>query len=141
MELDADGRCRHEQCTTGTIHFQRIKRRLQETEDIQLLKADCGDLDASNCVLDLQLEGRLGEEPMRGLRTWLKSLGDTFLHATIELEVTELLSPETIAKQFPEGTLQHSVLSWLLPLRRSAWLVHDGTNSVVRSAHDKAAPQ
>ncbi len=114
MELDVDGRCRHEQCITGGIRFMRIKRRLLETGDIECLQADCAALNPTNCVLDLQLEGRLGEEPMRGLRTWLKSLGDTFLHATIELEVTELLSPETVAKQFPEGTLQHSVLSWLL---------------------------
>lgn len=114
IELEADGTCRHELCTTGAIRFVRMKRCMLHADDITSLQQECDGLDAPNTVLDLQLVGTLPEEDLRTLTRWLNKLPARFLHATDERDITALLSPETIAKQFVENTLQHALLTELL---------------------------
>jgi len=115
IEMEADGTSRYELLTTGAIRFVRMKGRLEHEDDIITLQQDCAALDAANTVLDLQLTGKLGEGPMETLGAWLNTLNKAFLHASFDRGgITEMLSPECIGKQFPEGTLQHRVLTWLL---------------------------
>ena len=114
LELGADGSCQHEQMTTGAVRFVRLKPELKSALDIDSLCSECNSLDAPNTVLDLQLSGRLNKEEMLGLNQRLESMASKFLVVNRELNITQVLEDEEIAKRFPEGTLPHALLSDLL---------------------------
>lgn len=114
IELEPDASCRFEQLTTGAIAFNRITKELRGADDITALQRQCAPLDASNTVLDLQLSGRLKTEEFNQLRETLNDLRERFLHFSHDLDIAEMLTPEAIAAQYPEGTLPHAWLTALL---------------------------
>lgn len=114
IELDADGTCRHEQLTTGSIRFVRMNPDLQHANDICDLRSKCESLDAPNTILDLQLTGRLREEEIAELNTMLSGVSPSFLNFSQERNIASVLDASAIAKRFPEGTLPSALLQALL---------------------------
>jgi hypothetical protein len=114
IEMDADGTTRHEQLTTGAIHFVRLQRDLHHSNDILDLRAICEALDTPNTILDLQLSGRLREEEIAELNAMLGTISPTFLHFTQDRDIASVLDAAAIAKRFPEGALPNALLQTLL---------------------------
>lgn len=114
IELEADGRCRHEQLTTGQVRFVRLSRELQHANDIEALKAVCDRLDAANTVLDLKLTGRLKAPEIAALNAWAEEAAARFLHLEREHDLEQVLDASEIERRFPEGALPHAWLTDLL---------------------------
>lgn len=114
IELEPDGTCRHEQLTTGGVRFVRVRRELEDTDQVEALRSECASFDAANTVLDLQLSGRLRENEMTELIQWIDAIAPTFLHLTHDLDIAPVLDAAGIAKKFPEGTLPSELLLGLL---------------------------
>ena len=114
IELEADGISKFEQLTTGALRFVRRSRTLEHADDIAALQRECEAIDAPNTVLDLQLGGRLREDDLTSLNSWVDGLASTFLHVRREQDIDHLLDSATIAGRFPDGTLPHALLTELL---------------------------
>ena len=112
--MEADGSTKHKQLTTGAVRFVRLTRELQHANDIDALKQDCQKLDAPNTVLDLKLTGSLKEADLATLNTWVEGLRTTFLHVARDQDLEHVLEAADIASRYPEGTLQHTLLTSLL---------------------------
>lgn len=114
IELEPDGACRHEQLMTGGVRFVRLRRELENADQVDALRSECAAFDAANTVLDLQLSGRLREEVVTDLIQWIDGIAPTFLHLTHDLDIAPVLDAAGIAKKFPEGTLPSELLLGLL---------------------------
>ena len=114
IEMSPDGSCDHEQLTTGGVRFVRLRRSLENLDQVHSLRAECGALDAPHTVLDLQLDGRLKEEEMEELNRLYDSLAQEFLYFTREADIAPVLDAAGIAQRFPEGTLPNALLTGLL---------------------------
>lgn len=114
IEIDADGTCRHEQLTTGTIRFVRMNFDLHHSNDILALRAKCESLSAPNTILDLQLTGRLREEESAELSAMLGAVSGSFLNFSQDRNIASVLDAAAISKRFPEGTLPSILLQALL---------------------------
>ncbi|MBJ7284154.1 MAG: hypothetical protein JHD00_03565, partial [Akkermansiaceae bacterium] len=99
IELEADGSCRHEQLTSGGVRFVRLRYSLENTADIEVLRATCESLDAPNTVLDLQLTGRLTEDELSELNQLLDGMKSRFLHLTREQDISQVLDAAGIARR------------------------------------------
>ena len=114
IEMDADGTCRHEQLTTGTIRFVRMNFDLHHANDILALRAKCESLSAPDTILDLQLTGRLREEESAELSAMLGAVSGSFLNFSQDRNIASVLDAAAISKRFPEGTLPSTLLQALL---------------------------
>jgi exonuclease SbcD len=124
IELGADGSCRHEQLISGGVRFVRLRRSLENTADIEALRATCESLDAPNTVLDLQLTGRLKEDELSELNLLIDGMKSNFLHLTREQDIAKVLDAAGIASRFPDGTLPNKLLLSLLADEANAGDAH-----------------
>lgn len=114
IELEAKGAFRHEQLTTGGVKFVRLRREVENADQVDALRSQCAALDAPNTILDLQLSGRLREDEMSELIQWIDGIAPTFLHLSHDLDIAPVLDATGVAKRFPEGTLPNELLLGLL---------------------------
>ena len=114
IEMSPDGTCEYEQLTSGGVRFVRLRRNLENLDEVHALRGECGELDAPNTVLDLQLDGRLKEEELEVLKELCDSFAQEFLYFTREVDIAPVLDAAAIAKKFSEGTLPNALLHGLL---------------------------
>ena len=136
IEVSPDGSCEHEQLTTGGIRFVRLRRRLENLDQIHALRAECEGFDPPDTVLDLQLGGRLKEEEVEELNRLFDSLDQEFLHVTREHDIAPVLDSAGIAKRFPEGTLPNALLLGLLADEDHAGDAHLALD-IIESMHSR----
>ena len=114
IELSPEGGCAHEQLTSGGVKFVRLRRELENADEIAVLRDACASFDAPNTILDLQLSGHLREDEMEELLQLIDSLASEFLYLTRDLDIAPVLDATGIAKRFPEGALPNELLLRLL---------------------------
>lgn len=114
IELESDGSCRFESVVRGRVRFARIGRVLDGAAAVDALRAECARFDAPSTILDLQLDGRLGEADFDDLRHLIGELRGRFLHLTSDLSIAPLLDAAGIERRFPDGTLTGDLLRALL---------------------------
>jgi len=114
IEMSTDGSCEHEQLTSGGIQFVRLRRSLDNVDEIHALRGECEAFDPPNTVLDLQLSGCLKEEEMDTLQGLYNTLDKEFLYFTKEADIAPVLDAAAIAQKFPDGTVPNALLLGLL---------------------------
>ena len=105
---------------TGKVSFKRITRHFIATDRspaIQSLRKEIKNLDAQNCVLDLELEGELGDTELGELQGLIQETESTetgFIQAFVTNDVKKRLSEQQIADEFPSETRASELLTHLL---------------------------
>jgi hypothetical protein len=65
-------------------------------------------------VIDLQLSGALDQADIDALSEWIGALQKRALHISYDSNIKQRLTAESIAAEYPSGTLANLVLSELL---------------------------
>lgn len=128
LEVEGDGVARFEQLTTGGVRFTRLADPLRTAADVEALRRTCAALPAADTVLDLQLIGRLKAADRAALDALVAELKERFLAVTDESSIDHELDADTLAAEYPTGTLQHKVLTKLIGDEQhpdAAWLAHE----------------
>ena len=120
IDVGTNGVEKFERFRTGTISFQRRKWLFNATHgiaEIQSRRNEIKNLDAQNCVLDLELEGELGDTELGELERLIQETEATtpgFIKVSIHNNVKKRLSAQQITNQFPQGTRANDLLTHLL---------------------------
>ena len=120
IEVGTNGVEKFERFRTGEISFRRIKFLFNATHGIaaiQSLRKEIENLDAQNCVLDLELEGELGDTELGEIERLIQETEATtpgFIKVSIHNNVKKRLSAQQITDKFPQGTRANELLTHLL---------------------------
>lgn len=120
IDVGTNGVEKFKRFQTGKISFRRITRHFIATDRspaIQSLRKEIENLDAQNCVLDLELEGELGDTELGELERLIQETEATtpgFIRVSNHNNVKRRLSAQQITNKFPQGTRANDLLTHLL---------------------------
>ena len=120
IDVDTNGVDTFERVRTGKVSFKRITRNFNATDQraaIEALRNEINGLDAVNCVVDLQLEGELGDDELGELKRLIQETESNetgFIQAFVTNDVKKRLSEQQIADEFPSETRASELLTHLL---------------------------
>ncbi|MDI3484970.1 MAG: repair protein SbcD/Mre11 [Methanolobus sp.] len=113
LEIDEDKKIKAESISTGNFFFMDCDVALEHDSRVDLVLSDLIPTDASNVLLKLKLKGRLSEEEYETLKDIRSMVPDLFYFKPDYSEVTQVIDPKLIEKEFTEGSFPYALLSKL----------------------------
>jgi DNA repair exonuclease SbcCD nuclease subunit len=114
ITFDVEGNATYESDSQAEIRFARFSNALHSSHDITALTQKVESLPLSSLVIDLQLSGALDQADIDALSEWIGALQKRALHVSYDSNIKQRLTAESIAAEYPSGTLANLVLSELL---------------------------
>jgi exonuclease SbcD len=104
----------YESDSQATIVFQRFTSVLNSTHDVAALKQKVEALPLHTSIVDLQLSGALDQSDIDVVAVWIDHVKARALYMSYTQTIKRRLTAESIAAEYPTGTLPNLVLSELL---------------------------